>query len=320
MALRWGLIGCGDIVRKRVAAALRDAQGRALVSVSRGDESRLEACKQEVGAAKSFSDWREQVADADIDAVYVATPVSQHAEQTIAAAAAGKHVLCEKPMALDAASCDRMIEACRQNGVRLGVAYYRRFYPVIDRIQALIADGAVGRVVLAEIRAFERFNPGPGEPRAWFLDPAQAGGGPLMDFGSHRLEVFLNLLGRFEVADAEIEKLAFERAVEDTALLRLRFDSGARGVLLVSHAPIEPQDTLDLYGTEGSLHVNVLNGGDLRIVTADGERRESHPPHQNFHQPLVRDFIQAVEAGREPTVDGAVGREVQRLLEQAYRR
>jgi predicted dehydrogenase len=319
MALRWGLIGCGDIVRKRVAAALRDSPGSELVSVSRGDASRLEACQQEVGAAKSFSDWREQIADADIDAVYIATPVSQHAEQTIAAAEAGKHVLCEKPMALHTASCDRMIKACRQNGVRLGVAYYRRFYPVLNRIRALLAAGTIGSVVLTEIRAFERFNPQPGEPRAWFLDPAQAGGGPLMDFGSHRLEVFRNLLGRFEVADSEIENLAFDRAVEDTALLRLRFDSGARGLLLVSHAPIEPQDTLDLYGTEGSLHVNVLNGGDLRVVTAEGERRESHPPHANLHLPLVQDFVEAVEAGREPTVNGAVGRDVQRLLEQAYR-
>ncbi len=319
MALRWGLVGCGDIVRKRVAAALREALDSELVSVSRGDASGLEACGKQVGASKTFADWREQGADADIDAVYVATPVDQHAAQTIAAAEAGKHVLCEKPMALDTAECDRMIEACRANNVRLGVAYYRRFYPTIGRISQLLADGLIGKVVLAEIRAFERYDP-PGEEIPWRLDPARSGGGPLMDFGSHRLEVFLNLLGPLEVADSELSNLHFDRQVEDTALLRLRFESGARGLLTVSHAPTEPQDTLDLYGTKGSLHVGALNAGDLRIVTAAGERRESLPPHPNLHQPLVEDFVDAVRAGRDPVVDGAVGREVQRLLEDAYQR
>ncbi len=305
-------------MRKRVAEALREAACGSLVSVSRGDESRLAACKDEVGAEKSFADWREQIADPDIDAVYIATPVSQHAEQAIAAAEAGKHVLCEKPMALNAAECDRMIEACREAGVRLGVAYYRRFYPVVQRIAELLASGAIGKPVLAEIRAFERFNPKPGEARAWLIDPAHAGGGPLMDFGSHRLEVFWNLLGPYEIGDAELSKLAFDRALEDTALLRLRFTSGARGVLLVSHAPIEPQDTLDIYGTEGSLHVGVLNNGDLRIVRSGGEELERHPPHPNLHQPLVEDFIEAVETGRDPVVDGALGRRIQALLEAAY--
>jgi len=318
MSLRWGLIGCGDIVRKRVAEALREGAGGELVSVSRGDESRLAACKDEVAAQKSFADWREQIADPEIDAVYIATPVSQHAEQAIAAAEAGKHVLCEKPMALDAASCDRMIEACRSAGVRLGVAYYRRFYPVVQRIAELLEAGAIGKVALAEIRAFERFNPEPGSPRSWLIDPAQAGGGPLMDFGSHRLEVFWNLLGPFEIGDAELSQLAFERAVEDTALLRLRFESGARGILLVSHAPAEPQDSLDIYGTEGSLHVHVLNDGDLRIVGPEGEELDRLPPHHNLHQPLVEDFIDAVETGREPVVDGALGRRIQALLEAAY--
>ena len=320
MALRWALIGCGDIVRKRVAAALREAPGSALVSVSRGDSRLAEACARQIGAPRYFSDWREQVRDAGVDAVYIATPVDQHAEQAVAAAEAGKHVLCEKPMALDVAACDRMIAACRAHGVRLGVAYYRRFYPVLRRMAELIQAGAIGRVALAEARAFERFNPPPGSPRSWLIDPARAGGGPLMDFGSHRLELLHTLLGPFEIADAELGSLAFERSVEDTALLRLRFACGALGLLVVSHAPAEPLDALDLYGTEGSLHVAPLNGGELRIVTADGARVEPHPPHPNLHQPLVEDFVQAVASGRDPLVNGGVGREVQRLLEEAYRR
>ena len=139
--LGWGLIGCGDISRKRAAPALRDAPGSTLAAVSRQRTELARAFADEFGAARVHADWRELVTDADIDAVYVATPLAPHAEQTIAAAQAGKHVLCEKPMAMDVASCDRMIAAARANGVKLGVAYYRRFYPVLVRVKQLIESG-----------------------------------------------------------------------------------------------------------------------------------------------------------------------------------
>ena len=103
------------------------------MAVSRANADLVEAFAREAGARRWHADWRDLVRDPAIDAVYVATPVHLHAEQTIAAAAAGKHVLCEKPMAMDASECDRMIAACRAAGVRLGVAYYRHFYPAVIR-------------------------------------------------------------------------------------------------------------------------------------------------------------------------------------------
>ena len=103
------------------------------VAVARAHAAQAEAFAAEFGAATSYADWRDMIVDPAVDAVYVATPVHLHAEQTIAAAEAGKHVLCEKPMALDVAECDRMIAACRAHGVRLGIAYYRHFYPVVRR-------------------------------------------------------------------------------------------------------------------------------------------------------------------------------------------
>ena len=117
--VRWGLLGAGDIVRKRVGEALRHGRGCELVAVSRGRGDLLEAFAREAGARRWHADWRDLVRDPGIDAVYVATPVGCHAEQAVAAAEAGKHVLCEKPMAMDAAECDRMIAACRGAGVRL---------------------------------------------------------------------------------------------------------------------------------------------------------------------------------------------------------
>src|SRR5258705_5164769 len=155
--LTWGLIGCGDIARKRIAPALRDLDSGDLVAVTRARSDLAESFAREFGARKWFDSWHELLRDSEIDAVYMATPVHLHAEQTIAAAQAGKHVLCEKPLAMNTSECDRMIAACRANKVKLGVAYYRHFYPVIERTKEIIQSGAIGQPVLAQINAFEYF-------------------------------------------------------------------------------------------------------------------------------------------------------------------
>src|SRR6185436_5535526 len=125
--LRWGLIGCGDISRKRVAPALRDLPDCDLIAVARSRAELVKPFAQEFGAPKWYQDWQTLLQDKDVEAVYIATPVYLHAVQTIAASEAGKHVLCEKPMALNVEECDRMNAACRDHHVKLGVAYYRHF-------------------------------------------------------------------------------------------------------------------------------------------------------------------------------------------------
>jgi predicted dehydrogenase len=269
--------------------------------------------------ARPFADWRDLVADPDLDAVYVATPVHLHAEQTIAAAEHGKHVLCEKPMALTAAECGRMIASCRMHGVRLGVAYYRRFYPAVVRVKALLAAGAIGRPVVAQINAFEPFDPAPEDARHWFVEAARAGGGPMMDFGCHRIEVLLNLFGPSAHVTGVVAKVVFDREVEDTAIAALQFANGPCASVTVTHAAMERQDTLSVFGTAGSIHIGALNAGDLRIVTAGGERREEHPPAANLHAPLVEDFVEAVAAGRAPAVGGEDGLRVAEIEEALYR-
>ncbi len=316
--LRWGLVGCGDIAEKRVAPALRDLPNCELAAVSRARFPLAEAFAKKFGARAWYRDWRELVTDTEVDAVYVATPVRLHAEQTIAAAEAGKHVLTEKPMAMDTDECDRMIAACRANDVRLGVAYYRRFYPVIGRIKEIINSGEIGQTVVAQINAFEWFDPPPDHPRRWLIDKEQAGGGPMFDFGCHRIEILRHLFGEVAHVSSIVSNRFFHRDVEDTAVALFQFEQGASGTLTVTHAAAEPQDTLSVFGKQGSIHVPVLNRGEIKIITDRVERLETLPPHPNLHQPLIDDFAQAVIAHREPTVGGEVGREVARIEGQIY--
>jgi predicted dehydrogenase len=301
-----------------VAPALRDLDNCELIAVSRADAARAEAFATEFGARRWHADWRELLKDPEVEAVYVATPVHLHAEQAIAAAEAGRHVLCEKPMALSAAECERMNAAAEANGVWLGVTYYRRFYPVVERVAEILRSGEIGTPVVAQMNAFERFEPGPDHPRRWLLDKKMSGGGPMFDFGSHRIEVLLNLFGPPLRVRAVTGNVLFRREVEDTACAIFQFEGRTQAVLTVTHAAREPQDTLEIFGSEGSVRADVLNEGRLRIRTAEGERVESHPPHMNFHQPLIEDFARAVVEGRPPRVDGQDGQTVSGVLELIY--
>jgi len=318
LRLKWGLIGCGDISRKRVAPALRDLSGCDLVAVSRANFAMAQSFADEFGARRAYAHWQELIADADIDAVYIATPVHLHAEQTIAAARAGKHVLCEKPMALNVIECEEMIAAAKANKVKLGVAYYRHFYPVVARMRQIIADGEIGQPVLAQINAFEWFDPAPANPRHWLIEKAQSGGGPMFDFGCHRIEVLLTILGPISHTSALLNTVVFDRQVEDTGVAMFKFERGACATLSVTHAAKEAQDTLDIFGSQGSLHLASLNEGRLRITTGESERVEVLPPAANFHRPLIEDFVQAVLGPGQPKVDGEAGLAVARIEAAIY--
>jgi predicted dehydrogenase len=318
-ALNWGLIGAGDISRKRIAPALRDLANCNFVAVSRRQSELAEEFAREFGAKKWFADWEDLLADPEVDAVYIATPVFLHAPQTIKAAEAGKHVLCEKPMALNAAECDAMLAACRANNVKLGIAYYRHFYPLINRVKEIIASGELGQISFAQINSFEFVEMTDDNPRHWFLEKSKSGGGPMMDFGCHRIEVLTNLFGTVKQLKSIVSNAVFGREVEDTACALFQFETGTCANLTVTHAAREPQDTLDIFGTRGSIHIPVLNGAEMTIRVSGEERTESHAPASNIHQPLIEDFTDSVLNGKEPAVTGETGREIARLEEEIYR-
>jgi len=316
--IRFGLIGCGDIAQKRVAPALRDSSICELVAVSRARSQLAESFAKEFGARRWYADWQELLKDEEIDAVYIATPVYLHAEQTVAAAEAGKHVLCEKPMALNVAECNRMIAACNGQNAKLGIAYYRHFYPVIARIKQIVNEGEIGTPVVAQMNAFEWFDPEADHPRSWLLKKQLSGGGPMFDFGCHRIEVLLDLFGSVADVKATMINQFFRREVEDVATVIINFEQGTTATLTVAHCAQQPQDTLDIFGSKGSIHVPVLNEGKVKVTTEAGAREESHRPAANWHQPLIEDFARAVIENRDPTVDGAIGLAVAEIEERIF--
>jgi predicted dehydrogenase len=230
-----------------------------------------------------------------VDAVYVATPVALHHPQVLAALQAGKHVLCEKPVAMHYAQAEEMAAAAEASGRVCGVAYYRRLYPKLIEARRLVRAGAIGQPVAAELNCHSWFNPA-SEERAWLIDPLLAGGGPLYDIASHRIDVLNFLFGEPQRAVGFRSNAVHVYGVEDNATVLVEYAGGVRGTVDVRwHSRVE-RDQCRILGTEGELNLDPLNGPVLRTPAGVLEL----PAHANVHYPLIENFVRAVLDGEPP--------------------
>lgn len=285
--LTWLVIGVGDITTKRVLPAILAEERSRLVGIV----TRHPAKAAPYGVP-GFTTLEAALGESDAAAVYVASPVFLHASQSVAALAAQRHVLCEKPMAMNLAEAERMVAQARACRRTFGVAYYRRAYPKVHRAMELIRQGVIGRPVIAwatchmEAIAIN-------SDRLWFLDPAQAGGGPLYDIASHRIDILNFLFGEPARVTGHLSNVVHALAVEDSATVMIEYKSKMRAIVDVRwHSRIE-RDEFRIIGTEGEMDLTPLNGPAL--VYPGG--RETLPAHSNVHYPCVKNFVDAVLDG-----------------------
>jgi len=291
--INWVVIGIGDITTKRVIPAIQAEPRSRLYGIVTRDPAKAAPYQ-----AKAWRDLGGALADDAVDAVYVASPVSLHAPQTVAALQSGRHVLCEKPVALDYAEARGMVEAAAKSGRTLGIAYYRRMYPKIQRAKALLEQGAIGQPVMAWLANHYWYDQsGHGN---WRLDPKMAGGGPLYDIASHRIDVLNFLFGKPARATAQTANAVHKYAVEDCATVLVEYANGARGIVDVRWHSRVWRDECRIIGTEGELDLTPLNGPELRKPGG----AEHLPPHANLHYPCVENFVSAVLDGEHLYASG----------------
>lgn len=281
--LNWIVIGIGDIAIRRVIPAIQAEPRSRLYGLVTRDPAK--AVPYNVPA---FTTLEQALADPQVHAVYVGTPVSLHGPQTIQSLRAGKHVLCEKPMAMNEAEARSMLQAAEESGKAFGVAYYRRCYPKVQRAKQLLAAGAIGKPVVAELTNHMWFD-GTGS-RSWLVDPAKAGGGPLFDIASHRIDVLNFLFGRPNSVTAQLSNAVHHYAVEDNATVIIEYPEGVRGVVDVRWHSKIGRDECRIRGTDGEIEMSPLNGPDL--IWPGGQ--ESLPARANLHYPMIENFVDAV--------------------------
>ena len=292
--LNWIVIGIGDITTRRVIPAIQAESRSRLDGIVTRDPAKAARLDAQV-----WNTLDKALADSTAEAVYVATPVFLHAPQTIQCLRAGKHVLCEKPMAMNETEARSMLRAAEESGKLLGLAYYRRAYPKVQRAKQLLQTGAIGKPVLAELTCHGWFD-GQGD-RSWLVDPAKAGGGPLHDIASHRIDVLNYLFGRPVRATGYLSNVVHHYAVEDNATVMIDYENGLRGIVDVRWHSKVNRDECRIRGTDGEMDLTPLNGPEL--VYPGG--RENLPPHANLHFPIVENFVDAV-LGKAPMLASGV--------------
>ncbi len=323
------IVGAGMVARYHQAAVAACAeQGARLVAMGHYDPARFAAITEHFHVpALSFQDL---LAHPEVEVVILATPSGQHAAQAMAAAAAGKHVLVEKPMALTRHDADAMIAACARAGVQLGVVLQRRMEPLFRRIHEAIQAGALGALTMAQVTMPYHRSQGYYDQAAWRGTWAMDGGGVLMNQGIHLVDLLVWFMGDPVAVQAQAATLHRAIEVEDTLVATLRFAGGALATLTAT-TTCEPglPHRIELYGTRGSIQVEGeflvrwVEAGSLpdTSTAGQGDAGASGDPggiDTAGHIAILRDFLDAIHANRAPLVDGMEGRRSLAVVRDVY--
>ncbi len=293
--VRWGIIGCGDVTEVKSGPGLQKAEGSELVAVMRRDAARARDYAHRHGVARWYEDADALIADDDVDAVYIATPPDSHLEYTRRAAAAGKPVYVEKPMARTGVECEQMVQACTEAGVRLFVAYYRRRLPIHLRVESLLEDGAIGEPRFVSIRHVGIFGPTSEIDVPWRVLPDIAGkGGYFHDLASHQLDLLDYLLGPVTPAGGVAMNLGGHYACDDTVTAAWRHDTAVAGAgtwCFVAGDGLRAED-IEIVGSDGRIGFTAFSL-DLPVRLQRGNHVEEFvlPPPEHVQLPLIQSVV-----------------------------
>ncbi|MDP2885130.1 MAG: Gfo/Idh/MocA family oxidoreductase [Ignavibacteria bacterium] len=321
--IRYGIIGFGLFAERAIAGAIQSSPNSTLVAVQKRSLTAAREKAKALSLPHAFSSAEELAACPDVDAVFIVSANSAHHDETIAAARAGKHVLVEKPMAINALEARRMIEECERNHVKLMVGHVVRFSPVVRRLRDLVQSGSLGRIVSA--RADYLFDARLSK-RSWLFDRVLAGGGPIFDIGVHCLDTLCYVLDdQVRTVQSQLSPLPTSIATERNAILGLGFSKGTLASITCSFEAPTRHIFIEVIGTEGlaSSHDFTLSESRItldviRKTNGSATRKESADfDVPNLYIEEVTSFSQCILDGTESPVPGSAGLQHQKVLDAA---
>jgi predicted dehydrogenase len=302
--VRWGIIGCGDVTEVKSGPAFQKIKNSELAAVMRRTGELAEDYAKRHHVSKWYDDAQSLINDPDVDIIYIATPPGAHLDYTIMAAKAGKPVYVEKPMARNYAECQEMIAACKNAGVPLFVAYYRRGHERFLKIKELLDSKVIGDVRLVSSTQYqpvtkEMMNV---ETLPWRVKPELSGGGLFFDLASHTLDILDFLLGPITSVQGFASNQAGYYNAEDIVTGTYQFESGVHGVGNWCFTAFEYVDENVIIGSKGRVTFSTF-GNNLVITTAKGTEEFTFEPPQHVHQPLVETIVKELtgEGGQCPS-------------------
>lgn len=305
--VRWGVIGVGNVCEVKSAPAMQLIDNSALVAVMRRDGQKARDYAQRHGVPKWYQDADELINDPDVNAVYIATPPNAHAELTKKAAKAGKPVYVEKPMARTYQECQEMVENCKNAGVPLFVAYYRRALPNFLKIKELVESGAIGEIRHVNIRMIQPLDPNREvDPVVnWRVNPGIAGGGYFFDLASHQLDFLDFLFGPIAGAKGISRNQAGLYPAEDMVTAAFEFENGVlgTGTWCFTGAAVSKEESTMIVGSKGQISYPSFGDAYVMLETDKGGRQRFDfelPKH--IQQPLIESIVkELLGEGRCPS-------------------
>jgi predicted dehydrogenase len=326
------LVGCGFVAEIHADCYRRFVPQARIAAVVGRDEARTRAFAQHFGIPRWFVDWRKAFELEEVEIADLCVPNYLHAQVTIDAAAAAKHVICEKPLCLNLGEADHMIAACAQAGVHLMYAEELCFAPKYVRAKQLVDEGALGNVYLVK-QSEKHFGP----HRDWFWDVERSGGGVMLDMGCHAIEFFRWVLGKPQAVAVCAQMGTYVHGDltrgDDNAIAIVEFEGNAVGMAEESWARRGGMDDrAEIYGSHGVTYADLLHGNALETYSAVGYGYavEKAPEtkgwtftvfeeawNYGFPQELMH-FVDCVKNDRSPLETGEDGRAVLEIIMAAY--
>jgi predicted dehydrogenase len=293
--IRWGIIGCGNVTEVKSGPAFQKIEGSELVAVMRRNGKKAKDYALRHGVPKWYDDADKLIHDPEVDAVYIATPPSSHAEYTIKVAKSGKPVYVEKPMALNHAECTGMLAACKQADIPLFVAYYRRRLPLFLKVKELLDTGVIGNVRFVAVALY--WSPNEGECDSqnlhWHVLPEISGGGRFVDVGCHQLDLLDYLFGPITQVSGQAANQGGLYPAEDIVCAHFTFESGVvgSGVWCFTTPEEVTTDQIEIFGECGKIVFPSFDKAPITVTTAQGIEEYPVAWPEHAAQPLIQTIV-----------------------------
>jgi predicted dehydrogenase len=292
--IKWGIIGCGDVTEVKSGPAFNKVPSSKLVAVMRRDAEKAADYAKRHNVPKWYDDATALINDPEVNAIYIATPPLQHEAYALEALAAGKPVYVEKPMTLNAASAQRMIDAAVKHDVKLVVAHYRRAQPMFIEVKRLLAENSIGDVRFVDLKMLQPINPKLVAQTAqnWRMDPAVSGGGLFHDLAPHQLDLMSYYFGPIQNATGMATRQQKNTHVDDLVVGQILFDNGVvfNGTWCFSVSASDQADTCEIFGSKGKISFPMF-GHKIELKIETETEVIDFEPLAHVQQPMIEQVV-----------------------------
>jgi predicted dehydrogenase len=318
--IKWGIIGCGDVTELKSGPAFNKVKNSELIAVMRRDAVKAQDYALRHHVPKWYSDADELINDPEVNAIYVATPPSSHAQYAIASILAGKDVYIEKPMALNAVEAEKISSLAKEKNVKIVVAHYRREHPLFKKVKQLISEKVIGEIRFVNMEFFRKPLKTNGvdlTQSVWRVNPQISGGGIFHDIAPHQLDLMCFFFGEINRINGISINQAGLYVADDLVTGNILFNSGVvfNGLWCFTVPEHAEKDFCEIIGSDGKIEFSIFEGNTIKIITEEKEEVLRFDPIQHVQQPMIQKVVEYFLDEAENPCKGDEGVQVMKIMD-----